>query len=218
MRILIVEDDALLGAAICSALGQAGYEVRWEQTGEAGLAAIRAESFSAVLLDIGLPRGDGLSVLRRLRSERNTTPVIIVSAQDRSERKVEGLDAGADDYLVKPFELDELLARVRARLRRGEARASELITVGHVRLDLVGRIATLDGAAVPLAAREFKLLSLLMSRAGRFVSKGEIEGALYDEAAELQSNTVESAIYALRRKFGADFIITARGLGYMTPR
>lgn len=215
MKLLVVEDDPDLGAGLRQAFRQAGYEVVWARTGAGAGEALEDERFGCVVLDIGLPDMNGLDVLRRLRSARWATPVLILSARDRPEQRVAGLDAGADDYLTKPFDLDELLARVRVQARRGSGRATSELVVGEVRLDVEAKTVTRDGASVPLAGRELKLLTLLMSRPNRFVGRVEIEAALYEDAAEIGSNTVEAAIYTLRRRLGSTFIVTARGLGYM---
>ena len=211
MKLLVVEDDADLGAGLRQAFRQAGYEVVWARTGAGAGEALEDERFGCVVLDMGLPDADGLDVLRRLRSRRDATPVLVLSARDRPEQKIAGLDAGADDYLTKPFDLDELLARVRVQARRGSGRAASELVVG----DVEARTVAKAGAPVPLAGRELRLLTLLMSRANRFVARAEIEAALYEDSAEIGSNTVEAAVYTLRRRLGQDFIVTARGLGYM---
>lgn len=218
MRLLLVEDDPMLGAAIERGLRVGGYAIDWAETGEAALAAARAQAYDAILLDIGLPDGSGIDVLRDLRAARDLTPVIIITASGRLDRKVEGLDAGADDYVVKPFDLDELLARIRANIRRHELRPSDLLSVGDVSLDLSARIVRRGEEQTNVTAKEFRVLSALLRRAGQFISKGELESALYDDASEVESNTIEVTIYALRKKLGAGFIVTARGLGYMVPK
>lgn len=211
----MVEDDPDLGDALRLALRQAGYQVVWTRTGAGALEASDDERFGCILLDMGLPDMEGLEVLRARRRWRDPTPVIILSARDRPEEKIAGLDAGADDYLTKPFELDELLARVRVQARRGAGEAGHELVVGDVVLDTAARTVTQAGLRVALAGRELKLLRLLMSRANHFVSRSEIEAVLYEDSAEIGSNTVEAAVYALRRRLGAGFIATARGLGYM---
>lgn len=218
MRLLIAEDDPMLGQGLKQALQRAGYTVDLAVTGEEAMAATRAQSYALVLLDLGLPGVGGLEALKALRGRRDPTPVIIVTARDRPEQKVEGLDAGADDYVVKPFDLDELLARIRAHIRRGEQRTSDALQAHGVRLDLAARTVTLNGQAVSVTAKEFKVLASLMRRMGQFVSKEELEGALYDDTAEVESNTIETAVYGLRRKLGSGLIVTARGLGYTIPK
>jgi DNA-binding response OmpR family regulator len=218
MRLLIAEDDPMLGAGLRRALERAGYAADWATTGEEAIAASSAQSYALLLLDLGLPEVSGLEVLRAIRSRRPEMPIIIVTAWDRPEQKVEGLDAGADDYVVKPFDLDELLARIRARIRRRDKRVSDRLTAHGVTLDLAARTVTKDGEPVAVTAKEFKVLAALMRRTGQFVGKPELETALYDSDSEVESNTIETAIYALRRKLGAELILTARGLGYTIAR
>lgn len=215
MRLLIVEDDQMLGGSLRRALTQAGYAVDLMLTGEDGLNAALDGGYDTIVLDLGLPVLDGVGVLKALRARRNATPVIVLTARDARDQKVDGLDAGADDYMVKPFDLDELLARIRAQIRRRDLRGSDVLTIGGLTLDLAARSVTKDGAAVALTAKEFKVLGELARRTGRFVTKAELESALYDDAASIESNTVEVAIYALRRKLGAGLILTVRGLGYI---
>jgi DNA-binding response OmpR family regulator len=218
MRLLIAEDDPMLGAGLRRALQRAGYTVDLAVTGDEAMAASRAQAYALILLDLGLPNTSGLEALKSLRGRRDATPVIIVTARDRPEQKVEGLDAGADDYVVKPFDLDELLARIRAQIRRREQRTSDAVSAHGVSVDLAARTVTLAGDAVAVTAKEFKVLAALMRRMGQFVSKEELEGALYDDTAEIESNTIEVAVYGLRRKLGAGLIVTARGLGYTIPK
>jgi DNA-binding response OmpR family regulator len=218
MRLLIAEDDPMLGAGLKRALERAGYTADWARTGEEAIAAAAAQAYALVLLDLGLPDTSGMAALRAIRARRQTMPIIIVTAQDRAEQKVEGLDAGADDYVVKPFDLEELLARIRAHIRSREGRASDQLAAHGVVLDLAARTVSKDGEAVGLTAKEFKVLAVLMRRMGQYVTKAELEAALYDAEAEVESNTIETAVYALRRKLGADLILTARGLGYTVPR
>ncbi|KQM20421.1 hypothetical protein ASE49_16950 [Novosphingobium sp. Leaf2] len=197
------------------ALEMEGYVVDLVTRGDDACAAARADNYDVILLDIGLPHGSGIDVLRSLRAAKNATPVIIVTAFDRTQQRIAGLDAGADDYVVKPVDLDELAARVRSQLRRRDGRGNEQLTIGAVTLDFAGNVVTLDGQVVPLTAKEHRLLALLMRRARRFVSKADLEAELYDQDNWAESNTVEVAISSLRRKLGRDFIRTARGLGYM---
>jgi two-component system, OmpR family, response regulator QseB len=215
MRLLLVEDDRMLGEAVQLGLQQDGHAVDWVRDAEAGLAAALMHGYAALLLDLGLPRGDGLSLLRSLRAKGNAVPVLIVTARDAVATRIEGLDAGADDYLLKPFDLDELAARLRAVTRRHQGgAATPLLTVGAVQLDSAARRCLLDGRSVELTAREFMLLQLLMERAGRIVSKADLETALFDWGNEVESNVVEVYVSQLRRKLGRDFIRTRRGLGY----
>jgi DNA-binding response OmpR family regulator len=215
MRLLIVEDDRMLGDLMARALGAAGYRTDWVVTADDALAAVDAQAYDAILLDLGLPQVDGMHVVRQVRQRKNDTPILVVTAQDRLGRKLEGLDLGADDYIVKPFDLDELLARVRVHVRRRDGRHTDLVEIGQVSVDLAARTVTLRDTPVVLTLKEFTVLRELVRKRGRFVSKADLENELYDDAANVESNTVEVAIYALRRKLGAGLILTARGLGYM---
>lgn len=214
-RLLVAEDDADLGPAMKRALELDGYVVDLFARGDDVLEAASVNPYDVILLDLGMPRMGGLEVLRQLRAEGNATPVIVVTAFDRTRQRVAGLDAGADDYVVKPVDLEELAARIRSQLRRKDGRSADSVSVGEVTLDFSGHVASLEGEVVALTAKEFRVLALLMRRARRFVSKADLEGELYDQEHWVESNTVEVAISALRRKFGRDFIRTARGLGYM---
>lgn len=218
LSVLLVEDDTLLGESMRRAFERVGYAVTWARDGEEALAAISTQRHSCMLLDLRMPHMGGIEALKRMRAQGDRTPVIIVTASERPDQKVKGLDAGADDYLVKPFDLEELLARVRAQIRRHDGRTTDTISVGTVSLDLVGRTVTLDNKIVGLTAKEYRILTHLMRKAGNFVNKQELEDSVYDHTAEIESNTIEVSIYALRRKLGADFIITGRGLGYMVSR
>lgn len=218
MRLLLVEDDELLGRALKKGLELAGYGVVWLTRGDDLVAVSPATDYALVLLDLELPHMSGLEALKRLRARHDMTPVIIITAQDRPAQKVEGLDAGADDYLVKPLDLDEVLARVRAQLRRRDNRPTDIVAIGDVSVDLAGRSVSRGGANVAITAKEFRVLALMIRRAGRFVSKGDLEADLYDDETEIESNTIEVAISALRKKLGRDVIITARGIGYMVPK
>ena len=214
-RLLLAEDDADLGPAIKRALELEGYIVDLFTRGDDVFAAARANEYEVILLDIGLPDRSGLDVLRDLRTAGDATPVIVITAFDRTQQRVAGLDAGADDYVVKPVDLEELAARIRSQLRRRDGRRDNSVSIGPVALDFTGHVVTLDGQDIPLTAKEFRVLALLMRRSRRFVSKADIEAELYDQDNWAESNTVEVAISALRRKIGRDFIHTARGLGYM---
>lgn len=218
MSILLVEDDRLLGDGMRRALEHVGYTVTWARDGQEALSAALTQRYSCILLDLRMPLMNGIEALKQIRERGDKTPVIIVTANERPDQKVDGLDAGADDYLVKPFDLSELLARVRAQIRRHDGRTTDTITVGDVCLNLVGRTATLADKPVGLTAKEFRVLAQLMRRAGSFVSKQELEDTLYDYNASIESNTIEVTVYTLRRKLGARFIITGRGLGYMVSR
>ena len=215
MRILLVEDDPLLGDGLKAGLGLSGWSVDWVQDGEAARLAWLSHQYDACVLDLNLPKRSGLEVLREQRARGDTTPVIILTARDAQADKIAGLDAGADDYLTKPFDLEELLARLRALLRRAGGHADGSLTHGPVRLEPAGRRVSLHGALVSLSAREYALLMDLMSHKGRIRSRGELENSLYAWGQEIESNTVEVYIHHLRKKLGTDFIRTIRGLGYV---
>lgn len=215
MRLLLVEDDALLGDGISAGLRQEGYAVDWVRDGEAAVQACGTDHFDLIVLDLGLPRLPGLEVLRRLRQRRDTTPVLILTAYDAVADRVQGLDAGADDYLVKPFDIDELAARLRALARRRSGRATLAIEHGDLVLDPAAHTLTFHGEPVELPAREFALLHLLLLHAGEALSRSRLEEALYGWDMEVESNTLEVYIHHLRKKLGADLIRTVRGVGYM---
>jgi DNA-binding response OmpR family regulator len=214
MRLLLVEDDRMIGESVCDWLGQVGHTVDWVRDGQAADTAISAEPYSAVLLDLGLPRRDGLEVLRRLRAAQNDVPVLVITARDAISSRVEGLDAGADDYLVKPFDLDELAARVRALSRRAAGRGRPLVERGPITLDPATREVRVHGKPVPLSGREYALLEALTARPGLVLSREQLEERLYGWGGEVGSNAVEVHIHNLRRKLGADLIRTERGMGY----
>ena len=215
MRILLVEDDALLGDGLRAGLMLDGYGVDWARDGEAARLAWLAEDYDACVLDLGLPRRDGLSVLKEARARGKRTPVLILTARDTTADKVAGLDAGADDYLLKPFELEELRARLRALLRRASGAAAPLLCHGALALDPAARRVTLADAPIALSAREYALLHDLITHKGHIRSRQELESSLYAWGEEVESNTVEVYIHHLRKKIGADLIRTVRGLGYV---
>ena len=218
MRILLVEDDRMIAEGVRKALRGEGFAVDWVQDGEAALTAAGSETYDLVLLDLGLPKRDGLDVLRTLRSRGHALPVLIVTARDAIADRVKGLDLGADDYLVKPFDLDELGARMRALIRRQAGRCESVIRHGPLTLDSAAHQVTLDGAPVALSAREFALLEALLARPGAVLSKTQLEEKMYGWGEEIGSNTVEVYIHALRKKLGADLIRNVRGLGYMIAK
>jgi len=214
MRLLLVEDDRMIGDSLRGALRLEGFAVDWVRDAPAALGTLGSERFDLVLLDLGLPGGDGLDVLRALRARHDATPVIVLTARDGPGDRVAGLDAGADDYLVKPFDLDELNARIRAVLRRHSGRAQPALRVGAVTLDPATRQVTSDGVPVMLSAREFAVLEALMLRPGALRSRAQLEDRLYGWGEEIESNAVSVYIHQLRRKLGADFIRNVRGVGY----
>jgi DNA-binding response OmpR family regulator len=218
MRILLVEDDAMIGKAVLDVLRTEHYAVDWVRDGSAAGAALQAERYDLVLLDLGLPRADGLTVLRALRSRGDAVPVLVATARDAVGDRVAGLDAGADDYIVKPYDTDELLARVRALLRRSAARGDPLITHNGVELNPATREANFNGQALSLTPREWALLEPMLRRPGVVFSKAQLEQKLYSWKDEVSSNAVEVYVHGLRKKLGADFIRTVRGLGYVVPR
>jgi two-component system, OmpR family, response regulator QseB len=214
MRLLLVEDDPMIGEAIVAGLGTAGYAVDWVRDGQAAEAAIAANPYALVLLDLGLPRRDGLAVLADVRTRRVDVPVLVITARDTVLDRIAGLDAGADDYLVKPFDLDELAARVRALLRRAAGRAAPRIERGILTLDPATHEVFLAGRSVAVSAREFALLHALAERPGAVVSRAQLEEKLYGWNDAIGSNAVEVHIHNLRRKLGETMIVNVRGLGY----
>jgi two-component system OmpR family response regulator len=214
LRVLVVEDEPRLNRQLKSTLEGAGYAVDVASDGEEGHYLGSNESYDAILLDLGLPEIDGLTVLDRWRKEGKTTPVLVLTARDSWSDKVSGLDAGADDYLAKPFQSEELIARLRALIRRASGNASSELTAGPVRLDTRSGRVTRDGEPVKLTAQEFKLLSYLMHHKGKVVSRTELIEHIYDQDFDRDSNTIEVFITRIRKKLGADIITTMRGLGY----
>jgi two-component system response regulator QseB len=217
MRILLVEDDRMLGSGLQTGLRQQGWAVDWVRDGVTAEEALRGEPYDLVLLDLGLPGKGGLEVLAGLRRRGNAVPVLIVTAQDAVQDRVVGLDAGADDYLVKPFDLDEVAARVRALHRRSRGRAEPQLGLGGLSLDPAAHEVKLDGVPVQLSAREFSLLHALLERPGRPLSKAQLEERLYGWGEEVESNAIEVHVHALRKKLGARWIRTLRGVGYVVP-
>lgn len=218
MHLLLVEDDELLGDAIRAGLTQEHYTVDWVRDGRAAERALRNAAYDLVLLDLGLPGRTGLDVLRGVRASGNAAPVIILTARDTVADRITGLDAGADDYLVKPFDLDELQARVRALLRRGGGRASNLLRHGELVVDPVAHTVMRGGQPVELSPREFVVLRLLLENAGRVLSRNRLEEALYGAEGEVGSNAVEVHVHHLRRKLGNELIHTLRGVGYLIKK
>ena len=214
MRLLLVEDDGMIGEAVRLGLRKQGLAVDWVQDGVAARAALGAESFDLVLLDLGLPKLDGLQVLKWLRGTGSKVPVLILTARDSVNDRIRGLDAGADDYIVKPFDFDELAARVRAVQRRHSGRAENLVEHLGIRLDPASHAVTRDGAPVNLSHREFALLEALLERPGQVLSRTQLEERLYGWGEEVESNAVEVHIHNLRKKLGAEYIQNVRGVGY----
>ena len=214
MRILLVEDDAILGDGILAGLKLADYAVDWVRDGESARLGLLDHPYDACVLDLGLPRRDGLSVLNELRGRGNRLPVLILTARDTSADKIAGLDAGADDYLTKPFDLPELLARLRAIVRRASGEASPRLEHAGVTLEPAGKRVTFNGQPITLSAREYALLHDLLRHKTQIRTRAQLEESLYAWGEETGSNTVEVYVHHLRKKFGAGFIRTLRGLGY----
>ncbi len=214
MRILVVEDDKNLNRQLCEALTDAGYVIDRAFDGEEGHFLGDTESYDAIVLDIGLPRMDGVSVLGRWRRDDRTMPVLMLTARDRWSDKVSGIDAGADDYVTKPFHIEEVLARVRALIRRAAGHASPELTCGPLRVDTRTSKADIDGVPLKLTSHEFRLLAYLIHHVGEVISRIEIVEHLYDQHFDRDSNTIEVFVGRLRRKMGVDLIETVRGMGY----
>jgi len=217
MRLLLAEDDVMLGRALSKALSEAGYVVSWHKDGEAAELAALYEAFDVAIFDVNLPRQSGLKVLGKLRRNQQTLPVLILTALDTPPQRVEGLDLGADDYLTKPFDLDELLARLRAIVRRHHGKVENKLTAADVEYDPASMQVKKAGVVVALQPKELKVLALLLQSKGKPVSKTQIETSIYDDLETFESNTVEVLIYSLRKKLGQDFIKTQRSVGYMIP-
>ncbi|SDV51621.1 response regulator [Chitinasiproducens palmae] len=218
MRVLLIEDDEMIAAGVTKALRADGWAVDWAADGASGANNAANAIYDIVLLDLGLPRRDGLEVLGGMRRAGVTTPVLILTARDAVADRVKGLNAGADDYLVKPFDLDELAARMRALTRRHAGRGEATLRVGRLTIDTSSRAVTCDGSEVVLSAREYTLLEALASRPGAVLSKAQLEDKIYGWGEEVGSNTIEVYVHALRKKLGADVIRTVRGLGYAMAR
>lgn len=218
MRVLLVEDDQLLGSAVVAGLEQAGYTVDWLRDGAQAANALQTEEPDLLVLDIGLPGKDGLKVLRELRTRGSALPVLLLTARDTVDDRIAGLDAGADDYLVKPFDLGELTARLRAIGRRNAGRANPLIEHAGLVVDPSARTVTVDGETVSLSSRAYAILEALLERPGMPLSRERLEQILYGWGEGVESNAVEVHIHHLRKKLGKDRIKTIRGLGYMVPK
>ena len=218
MRILVIEDDALLGDAIQTGLRQRGFATEWVKDGVAAELALRSGTFAAVVLDLGLPRLDGIALLRKERARGSKVPVLILTARDAVEDRVRGFDMGADDYVIKPVDLDELTARLRALVRRSRGEAAPLLAAGALRMDSAARTVLYQGKPVELQAKEFNLLQELLLNAGRVLSREQLEERLYAWGEEVESNAIEVHVHHLRRKLAPELIRTVRGVGYLLPR
>ena len=218
MRILLAEDDPLLGDGLRAGLRQLGFHVDWVRDGEAAARELRTGSYAAAVLDLGLPRRDGMDVLAGIRRDGVTLPVLVLTARDAVPDRIRGLDRGADDYVIKPVDLHELAARLRALVRRAHGQPQEQLRCGAIMLDPAARSVQYDGQPVSLSTREFDLLHALMLNAGRVLSRAQLEQHLYSWGQEVESNAVEVHIHHLRRKLGVDAIQTVRGVGYVLMR
>lgn len=218
MRLLLVEDDAMIGETLLQVLRAEHYAVDWVRDGSMADEALRSEQYDVVLLDLGLPKRDGLEVLRALRARRDTVPVLVATARDAVGDRIAGLNAGADDYVVKPYDIDELLARVRALLRRSAGRGEPVFEHKGVSLNPTTREAKVNGQPVSLSAREWAVLEPLLARPGAVLSRAQLEEKLYSWKDEISSNAVEVYIHNVRKKLGSELIQTVRGLGYVVPK
>jgi two-component system OmpR family response regulator len=218
MRVLLVEDDRMIGAAVEQALRDASYAVDWVRDGQSALDSVRSQNYDVMLLDLGLPQKDGLEVLRAVRSQDNPIPILVITARDEVQDRVRGLDGGADDYIPKPFEMVELLARMRAVIRRKGGVSGPVLSNGILSLDPVSREVSLDGTATRLSGREFALLQALLIRPGAILSRSDLEDRIYGWGEEVESNAVEFLIHALRKKLGSAAIKNVRGVGWMVSK
>jgi len=218
MRLLLVEDDEMLGSGLQKGLKQGSHTVDWLKDGQTAEEVLMREEFDVIILDVGLPRRTGLQVLRKVRAEGVSTPVLILTARDAVEDRVAGLDAGADDYLTKPFDLEELSARIRALHRRFTKRTTPLLTYKHLTLDPAAHTVMMDGELMNVPRREFALLLKLLENQGQVLSREQLVQSLYGWGVEIDSNTLEVHIHNIRKKLNADFIRTIRGVGYMAEK
>lgn len=215
MRLLLVEDNEALGRGLYAGLSEAGYAVDWVKDGETAISAIFSEEYDVVTLDLGLPKKSGIEVLSEIRGREKDLPVLILTAKDTVNDKIRGLDNGADDYMVKPFDLHELIARLNAITRRSKGRASSKITYKDIVINLNSHSVTKSGKHIELSPRAFDILQTLMENKGRVMSRGRLEESMYSWKDEIDSNAVEVYIYQIRKKIGSDFIKTIRGIGYI---
>ena len=218
MRLLLVEDDSMIGEAVLDLLRAEQYAVDWVRDGDAADAALCTQAYDLVMLDLGLPKRDGLAVLRALRARKNRTPVLVATARDAVAQRIEGLDAGADDYVLKPYDLDELLARIRALLRRAAGRAEPVYEHRGVSINPATREVTVRGTPVVLSGREWAVLEPLIARPGMVLSRQQLEDKLYGWGDEVSSNAVEVYVHGLRKKLGPELVLNVRGVGYLVPK
>jgi two-component system OmpR family response regulator len=218
MRVLLVEDDRMIGDVVSQSLKDESYAVDWVRDGQTALDTLATQVYDVVLLDLGLPKKDGMEVLRGIRAKNNPVPVLVITARDALDDRIRGLDSGADDYILKPFDMAELLARMRAVVRRKGGVAGPVLSNGVIALDPATREVDLNGETVGLSAREFALLMALMVRPGAILSRSDLEDRIYGWNEEVESNAVEFIIHALRKKLGAEVIKNVRGMGWMVAK
>jgi two-component system response regulator QseB len=218
MRLLLVEDDVMIGEVVLETLRSEGFAADWVKDGVMADAALLTQTYDLVVLDLGLPKKDGLEVLRSMRVRKQRVPVLIATARDAVEQRIAGLDAGADDYVVKPYDIDELLARIRAHLRRASGRAEPVYEYANVTINPATKEVTVDGAPVILSAREWAVLEPLLARPGLILSRAQLEEKLFSWKHDVSSNAVEVYIHGLRRKLGSKLIQNVRGVGYLVPK
>jgi DNA-binding response OmpR family regulator len=218
MRILLVEDDPMIGDAVRTSLRQLDYAVDWVRDGLVAQSVLETEHFDLVLLDLGLPGKDGIAIVRELRRRKLSTPVIIITARDGIEERIKGLDAGADDYVIKPFAIDELAARLRSALRRSSGQTEPEIHLRNISIYPAAREVRRDGVPVVLSAREYAIIEALLLRPGAILSRAQLEERMYGWGEEVESNAIEVYIHGVRRKLGADFIQNVRGVGYFIAK
>ena len=218
MRLLLVEDDLMIGESVLDLLRDEGYAVDWVKDGDIALSVLESEAYDLILLDLGLPRCDGLTVLKTLRDRKDRTPVLVATARDAVAQRIEGLDTGADDYIVKPYDLGELLARIRSLVRRSVGRAEPVYESAGVSIDPATREVRVEGQPVLVSAREWAILELLLARPGIVLSRKQLEERLYRWKDGVSSNAVEVHIHSLRKKMGAELIQNVRGVGYLIAK
>jgi len=218
MRLLLVEDDVMIGESVLDLLRADGFAVDWVKDGQMGCAALVDHAYEAVILDLGLPKLDGMVLLERLRANKDHTPVLITTARDALQQRIAGLNAGADDYLIKPYDYEELLARIRALIRRTSGHSDSTLEYQNVLVNLLAKTITVDGRPLSLQAKEWAVLEVLLVRPGHVYSRKQLEDKLYGWRDEVSSNAVEVHIHGLRKKLGPGFIKNIRGVGYVIPK